>query len=56
MRQQMQKVASWLQEFSLRNQNRFPGVYGDWGTIGRRAQVQLTILVGATLMQTLGMA
>src|SRR5271170_6285740 len=27
MRKEMQKVASWLQEFCLRNQNRFPGVY-----------------------------
>lgn len=46
MRDQMQKVASWLQEFSLRNQNRFPGVYGSSNTIERAAEVQLTELVG----------
>jgi hypothetical protein len=47
MRRQIQKVASWLQEFSLRNLNRFPGTYGSSGTIGRAAEVQLTELVGA---------
>lgn len=47
MRNQMQKVAGWLQEFSLRNQNRFPGTYGSSGTIERAAEVQLTELVGA---------
>lgn len=46
MRQQMMKVASWLQEFSMRNQNRFPGVYGSSGTTARAAAVQLTELVG----------
>ncbi len=47
MRSQVQKVASWLQEFCLRNQNRFPGVYGDSNTIQRASQVQLTELVGS---------
>ena len=47
MRQQIQKVASWLQEFSMRNQNRFPGVYGSSNTIGRASETQLTELVGA---------
>lgn len=46
MRNQIQKVASWLQEFSLRNQNRFPGVYGTSDTIERACEVQLTELVG----------
>ena len=46
MRQQMQKVAGWLQEFSLRNQHRFPGEYGSSGTISRAAEVQLTELAG----------
>lgn len=46
MRAQIQKVASWLQEFSLRNLNRFPGVYGDSNTIQRASQVQLVELVG----------
>lgn len=46
LRQQTQKVAGWLQEFSLRNQNRFPGVYGSSGTIERAAEVQLTELAG----------
>ena len=47
MRNQIQKVASWLQEFSLRNQNRFPGVYGSSDTIERACEVQLTELVGS---------
>lgn len=47
MRNQMQKVAGWLQEFCLRNQNRFPGNYGSSGTIERAAEVQLTELVGS---------
>ena len=47
MRGQVQKVASWLQEFCLRNQNRFPGVYGDSNTIQRASQVQLSELVGS---------
>lgn len=47
MRTQIQQVASWLQEFSLRNQNRFPGVYGSSDTIERACEVQLTELVGA---------
>ena len=47
MRRQMQKVAGWLQEFCLRNQNRFPGNYGSSGTIERAAEVQLTELVGS---------
>ena len=47
MRSQVQKVASWLQEFSLRNQNRFPGVYGSSNTIERASEVQLTELVGS---------
>lgn len=46
MRSQIQKVAQWLQEFSMRNQNRFPGVYGDSNTIERASEVQLTELVG----------
>ncbi len=46
MRAEIQKVASWLEEFSLRNQNRFPGVYGSSGTIERAAEVQLTELAG----------
>lgn len=46
MRREMQKVASWLQEYCMRNLNRFPGVYGSSGTIGRAAEVQLTELVG----------
>lgn len=46
MRHQIQKVASWLQEFSLRNQNRFPGTYGSSGTIERACEVQLTELAG----------
>lgn len=46
LRAQVQKVASWLQEFCLRNLNRFPGVYGSSNTIGRAAEVQLTELVG----------
>ncbi|MBX9690718.1 MAG: hypothetical protein K2X27_28645 [Candidatus Obscuribacterales bacterium] len=47
MRNQIQRVAGWLREFSLRNQNRFPGVYGDANTIGRASRVQLTELAGA---------
>lgn len=47
MQNQMQKVAGWLQEFSLRNQNRFPGVYGSSNSIERACEVQLTELVGA---------
>jgi hypothetical protein len=47
MRAQMQRVAGWLQAFSLRNQHRFPGVYGSTGSVERAAQVQLTELVGA---------
>jgi hypothetical protein len=47
MHRQMQRVAAWLQQFSLRNQNRFPGVYGSSGTLERAAEVQLTELVGA---------
>lgn len=47
MRNQIQKVASWLQEFSMRNQNRFPGVYGSSNTIERASEVQLTELAGA---------
>lgn len=46
MRRQMMKVAQWLQEFSLRNQYRFPGTYGSSGSIERAASVQLTELVG----------
>lgn len=46
MRREMQNVASWLQEFSMRNQNRFPGQYIGSGDLGRAAEVQLTELVG----------
>ena len=47
MKQQMDRVASWLTEFGTRNQGRFPGVEtGDsWG-LKRSSTVQLTELVG----------
>lgn len=47
MRQQIDKVSSWLQEFSLRNHGNFPGVASDFGSPIRASQVQLTELVGA---------
>lgn len=47
LRQQMDRVSSWLTEFGTRNQGRFPGVEtGDAGGLKRQATVQLTELVG----------
>ncbi|MBY0358106.1 MAG: hypothetical protein K2W82_08905 [Candidatus Obscuribacterales bacterium] len=46
MRQQMSKVSSWLQEFSLRNHGNFPGIASDTNSPQAASQVQLTELVG----------
>ncbi len=48
LRQQMDRVSSYLTEFGTRNQGRFPGVEtGDSAGIKRQTMVQLTELVGA---------